>query len=190
MTLASTRGSPPSARPRHRRHRPEDDPNMRRSSRRGTPVVTIFGKSWTAARDRGAAARRWTRTCAMIERLGRLPARPASARSIYDAEHFFDGYKADPRLRARDAACGARGRRRHASSCATPTAAPCPTRSRRSSLTSSRRSSSATRPHRHPRPQRRRAAPWPTRWRRCAPACATSRARSTATASAAATPTS
>ena len=44
--------------------------------------------------------------------------------AVYDAEHFFDGYKADRDYALVDAACRPPGRRRGRSSCATPTAAP------------------------------------------------------------------
>ena len=51
---------------------------------------------------------------------------------IYDAEHFFDGWKAEPRVRAADRPGRGRGRGRDWSCCATPTAAACPRRSPRS----------------------------------------------------------
>ena len=38
---------------RHRSNRPTDDPNLRELVAAETPVVTIFGKSLAAARDRG-----------------------------------------------------------------------------------------------------------------------------------------
>src|SRR6266542_6207333 len=78
---------------RHRSNRPETDPNLRELVGAETPVVTIFGKSWLLH---------------VTEVLGATPAenldmiadsvRFVSDRGpevIYDAEHFFDGYKAD-----------------------------------------------------------------------------------------------
>ena len=96
-------------------------------------------------------------------RLGRSSSRPTGLRVFFDAEHFFDGYKAQPRVRA----AGARGRGRRtaptASCCATPTAARCPHEvAARSSARSSRYFGDDVQ-HRHPHPERHRAARWPTR---------------------------
>jgi 2-isopropylmalate synthase len=78
---------------RHRSNRPEDDPNLQELVRAETPVVTIFGKSWLLH---------------VTEVLGATPAEnldmiadsvrfvvERGRESVYDAEHFFDGYKAD-----------------------------------------------------------------------------------------------
>jgi 2-isopropylmalate synthase len=78
---------------RHRSNRPEDDPNLRELVAAETPVVTIFGKSWLLH---------------VIEVLGATPAEnldmiadsvgfvvDRGREAVYDAEHFFDGYKAD-----------------------------------------------------------------------------------------------
>jgi len=78
---------------RHRSNRPEDDPNLRELVEAETPVVTIFGKSWLLH---------------VIDVLGATPAEnldmiadsvgfvvDRGRETVYDAEHFFDGYKAD-----------------------------------------------------------------------------------------------
>src|SRR2546425_162041 len=78
---------------RHRSNRPEDDPNLRELVAAETPVVTIFGKSWLLH---------------VTEVLGATPAEnldmiadsvrfvvDRGRESVYDAEHFFDGFKAD-----------------------------------------------------------------------------------------------
>ena len=52
---------------------------------------------------------------------------------MFDAEHFFDGFKEDADIHAGLPAGGATRPGRAGSCCATPTAAPCRTRSRRSS---------------------------------------------------------
>src|SRR6266542_822906 len=78
---------------RHRSNRPETDPNLHELVGAETPVVTIFGKSWLLH---------------VIEVLGASPAEnldmiadsvafvaDRGREAIYDAEHFFDGYKAD-----------------------------------------------------------------------------------------------
>ena len=79
---------------RHRSNRPGDDPNLRELVAAETPVVTIFGKSWLLH---------------VIEVLGATPAEnldmiadsvgfvvERGREVVYDAEHFFDGYRADP----------------------------------------------------------------------------------------------
>ena len=78
---------------RHRANRPDDDPNLRELVAAETPVVTIFGKSWLLH---------------VTEVLGATPAEnldmiadsvrfivDRGRELVYDAEHFFDGYKAD-----------------------------------------------------------------------------------------------
>src|SRR5215207_4375265 len=78
---------------RHRSNRPEDDRNLRELVAAETPVVTIFGKSWLLH---------------VIEVLGATPAEnldmiadsvgfvvDRGREAVYDAEHFFDGYRAD-----------------------------------------------------------------------------------------------
>jgi 2-isopropylmalate synthase len=79
---------------RHRSNRPEADPNLQALVAAGTPVVTIFGKSWLLhVRDvLGATA---DENLAMIEdSLRFLGGRGPEL--IYDAEHYFDGFKDDP----------------------------------------------------------------------------------------------
>ncbi|HEU0237400.1 MAG TPA: citramalate synthase [Candidatus Limnocylindrales bacterium] len=79
---------------RHRSNRPEDDPNLRELVAAETPVVTIFGKSWLLH---------------VVEVLGASPAEnldmiadsvrfvaERGREAVYDAEHYFDGYVADP----------------------------------------------------------------------------------------------
>jgi 2-isopropylmalate synthase len=78
---------------RHRSNRPADDPNLRELVAAETPVVTIFGKSWLLH---------------VVEVLGATPAENLDMiadsigfvvdhgrEAVYDAEHFFDGYRAD-----------------------------------------------------------------------------------------------
>ncbi len=79
---------------RHRQQTAESDPNLAELLRAETPVVTIFGKSWLLH---------------VIEVLGAAPAENLEMISdsvrlivdhgrelVYDAEHYFDGYVADP----------------------------------------------------------------------------------------------
>jgi 2-isopropylmalate synthase len=78
---------------RHRANRPDEDPNLRELVASETPVVTIFGKSWLLH---------------VIEVLGATPAEnldmvaesvafvvDRGRECVYDAEHYFDGYRAD-----------------------------------------------------------------------------------------------
>lgn len=72
----------------------EDDPQVRTLLEARTPVITFFGKSWrlhvtevlgTTEEENQAMIRDTTR---FLKENGR--------EVIYDAEHFFDGYKDDP----------------------------------------------------------------------------------------------
>jgi len=78
---------------RHRSNRPEDDPNLRELVAAETPVVTIFGKSWLlhVTEVLGATA---AENLDMISDSVRFVV-DRGRESVYDAEHFFDGYKAD-----------------------------------------------------------------------------------------------
>ncbi|TAL07842.1 MAG: citramalate synthase, partial [Chloroflexota bacterium] len=79
---------------RHRSNTAATDPNLQELVRAETPVVTIFGKSWllhvtevlgaTAAENLDMVA---DSVRFIVERGREL---------VYDAEHFFDGYAADP----------------------------------------------------------------------------------------------
>jgi 2-isopropylmalate synthase len=78
---------------RHRANRPEDDPNLRELVAAETPVVTIFGKSWLlhVTEVLGATPQE---NLDMISDSVRFVV-DRGRESVYDAEHFFDGYKAD-----------------------------------------------------------------------------------------------
>ena len=73
---------------------PEDDPTLTTLLKAGTEAITLFGKSWTlhvtdvlrATLEENLKIIR--DSCAWLKENGR--------EVIYDAEHFFDGYKADP----------------------------------------------------------------------------------------------
>ena len=79
---------------RHRSQTAGSDPNLHELAGAETPVVTIFGKSWLLH---------------VTEVLGATPAEnldmigdsvrfivERGRELVYDAEHFFDGYRADP----------------------------------------------------------------------------------------------
>ncbi|MEA3345836.1 MAG: citramalate synthase [Chloroflexota bacterium] len=73
---------------------PADDPNMQQLVSADTEVVTVAGKSWdlhvheVLHTSLGENLRLITDTCSFLRAHGQ--------RVFYDAEHFFDGFKADP----------------------------------------------------------------------------------------------
>ena len=121
---------------RRRGARADEDIALRVLAESFAPVATIVGKTWDLHLDK-VAARRSRREPAHDRRVGRVPAAPRRKRVFYDAEHFFDGYAADPDVRAALPAHRDRGRAPSPSSCATPTAPRCPVASRRRRATSS-----------------------------------------------------
>jgi len=78
---------------RHRANRPEDDPNLRELVAAETPVVTIFGKSWLLHVIEVLGATPIENLDMIADSVGFVVDRGREA--VYDAEHFFDGYKAD-----------------------------------------------------------------------------------------------
>jgi 2-isopropylmalate synthase len=79
---------------RHRSNSAESDPNLRTLLEAETPVVTIFGKSWLlhVTDVLGATA---DENLAMVgDSVAFL--RAAGREVVYDAEHYFDGYRTDP----------------------------------------------------------------------------------------------
>jgi 2-isopropylmalate synthase len=78
---------------RHRSNRPADDPNLRELVAAETPVVTIFGKSWLLHVTEVLGATPAENLDMIADSVAFVADRGREA--IYDAEHFFDGYKAD-----------------------------------------------------------------------------------------------
>ncbi len=78
---------------RHRANRVEDDPNIRALIDAETPVTTIFGKSWLLHVTEVLGATPEENLAMIGESVAHLAA--AGREVVYDAEHFFDGYKAD-----------------------------------------------------------------------------------------------
>ncbi|HTC85614.1 MAG TPA: citramalate synthase, partial [Candidatus Acidoferrum sp.] len=78
---------------RHRANKPEDDANLQALVAAETPVVTIFGKSWLlhVTEVLGATP---AENLDMIADSVRFVA-DRGREAVYDAEHYFDGYKAD-----------------------------------------------------------------------------------------------
>ncbi|MBA2314810.1 MAG: citramalate synthase, partial [Chloroflexi bacterium] len=78
---------------RHRSNRPGDDPNLRELVAAETPVVTIFGKSWLLHVTEVLGASPQENLDMIADSVGFIVDHGREA--VYDAEHFFDGYKAD-----------------------------------------------------------------------------------------------
>ena len=79
---------------RHRANKPEADPNLRELAAAETPVVTIFGKSWLLHVIEVLGATPAENLDMIAESVGFMVERGREA--VYDAEHYFDGYLADP----------------------------------------------------------------------------------------------
>jgi 2-isopropylmalate synthase len=73
---------------------PEDDSNIKALLDSKTPVCTIFGKTWTLHVKEVLKTTNKDNLRIIEESVAYLKAN--GKRVIYDAEHFFDGYKADP----------------------------------------------------------------------------------------------
>jgi 2-isopropylmalate synthase len=78
---------------RHRSNRAEDDPNLRELVAAETPVVTIFGKSWLLHVTEVLGATPQENLDMIADSVRFIVDRGREL--VYDAEHFFDGYKAD-----------------------------------------------------------------------------------------------
>ncbi len=79
---------------RHKANRPEADPNLIELVAAETPVVTIFGKSWLLHVTQVLGATAEQNLDMVAESVGFIVDHGREA--VYDAEHYFDGYKADP----------------------------------------------------------------------------------------------
>lgn len=73
---------------------PEDDANIKALLDSQTPVCTIFGKTWTLHVTEVLQTTYEDNLRIIEDSVAYLKAN--GKRVIYDAEHFFDGYKADP----------------------------------------------------------------------------------------------
>jgi 2-isopropylmalate synthase len=73
---------------------PEDDANIRAMLDAQTPVCTVVGKTWSIHVTDVLQTTYEDNLCIIETSLAYLKSQ--GRRVIYDAEHFFDGYKADP----------------------------------------------------------------------------------------------
>jgi 2-isopropylmalate synthase len=78
---------------RHRANRAEDDPNLRELVAAETPVVTIFGKSWLLHVTEVLGATPQENLDMVADSVRFIVDRGREL--VYDAEHFFDGYRDD-----------------------------------------------------------------------------------------------
>ena len=79
---------------RHAKSRPEEDKNLAGLLQAGTSTITIFGKSWDL-HVRDALQIELAENLDLIaDSIAYLKGR--TGRVIYDAEHFFDGYRSNP----------------------------------------------------------------------------------------------
>jgi 2-isopropylmalate synthase len=78
---------------RHRANRADTDPNLRELVAAETPVVTIFGKSWLLHVTEVLGATAQENLDMIADSVGFIADRGREC--VYDAEHFFDGYRAD-----------------------------------------------------------------------------------------------
>jgi len=72
----------------------EDDPQLRQLIAAGTPVVCIFGKSWDLHVIEGLRAKPEENLRMIEDSVAFLIGNGLEV--IYDAEHFFDGFRANP----------------------------------------------------------------------------------------------
>lgn len=79
---------------RHAKNTPGGDPNLKKLVQAKTPIITIFGKSWDL-HVREALRVSLDENRRMIESSVRYLVKRAEE-VFYDAEHFFDGYIANP----------------------------------------------------------------------------------------------
>jgi 2-isopropylmalate synthase len=92
---------------RFARNSVEDDRNVRALVEAGTPAVSIFGKSWDLHVERALGISLEENLKLISETIKFL--KDHGKEAIYDAEHFFDGYAANPdyALKTLEAAEGA-----------------------------------------------------------------------------------
>lgn len=92
---------------RHAKNAAEDDPNLQKLIEANTPVVTIFGKSWMLHVTEALRVDGETNLTMIRDSVAFAVGHGREV--IFDAEHFFDGYRDDPEyaLAALGAACEA-----------------------------------------------------------------------------------
>ncbi len=79
---------------RRRETAPEDDPGLRVLASSFAPVVTLVGKTWGLHLEKVTRVSREENLAMIGESIAWL--RDQGKRVVYDAEHFFDGWRDDP----------------------------------------------------------------------------------------------
>lgn len=79
---------------RFAKHTVHTDPSIQALLASGTPVISIFGKSWKLHVERALGVDEETNLKLIGETVKHL--KDHGREVVYDAEHFFDGYKAFP----------------------------------------------------------------------------------------------
>ena len=87
--------------------KPEDDSNLQELVASGAPVITVFGKSWDMHATDVLNVSLQENLAMIEESVAFLKQRVPEV--IFDAEHFFDGYKADPDYALRTLAAAVAG---------------------------------------------------------------------------------
>jgi len=77
----------------HPKYKPAADPNLQALVKAQTPVITIFGKSWDAHVKKALRVDNARNLELVHDSLAYL--RPHCKELFFDAEHFFDGFKAN-----------------------------------------------------------------------------------------------
>ncbi len=80
---------------RHAKNAPADDPNLRKLVAAGADVICIFGKTWDL-HVREALRVSLEENLEMIRSSVRFLREQTGRPVFYDAEHFFDGWRANP----------------------------------------------------------------------------------------------
>jgi 2-isopropylmalate synthase len=78
----------------HPRSRAEDDANLKALLEAETPVVTIFGKTWDLHVTKALGTTLENNLKLVVASVAHLKSKGREV--IYDAEHFFDGFTANP----------------------------------------------------------------------------------------------
>ncbi|MDD5492318.1 MAG: citramalate synthase, partial [bacterium] len=84
---------------RHAKNKAEKDPNLKALIAAGTPVVTIFGKSWDLHVKYALRVSMEDNLAMIYDSVKYLKNKGKEV--IYDAEHFFDGFKDNPEYAVR-----------------------------------------------------------------------------------------
>jgi 2-isopropylmalate synthase len=92
---------------RRMRKKPDEDENLKAIIATGAPVVTLFGKSWELHVTDALRVTLHANLQMIEDSIAYL--RSTGLEVIYDAEHFFDGFNANPRYALQTLAAAQRG---------------------------------------------------------------------------------